>query len=184
MNLSFNPFPTISTERLLLRKIEASDKNEIFFLRSDERVLKYLDKLPATTVDEAVEYIDKITVSIKNNEAILWGITLRDDPKIIGTICYWRMEKEHYRAEIGYVLHPDYTGKGMMQEAITEVLKYGFEKMKLHSIEARVNPHNFSSIKLLERNDFEREGYFKEDFFFNGKFLDTAVYSLLTPLAD
>ena len=146
--------------------------------------MKCLDKLPATTVDEALEYIDKISVSIKNGDAILWGITVRDDPKIIGTICYWRMEKEHYRAEIGYVLHPDYTGKGMMHEALTEVLNYGFQKMKLHSVEARVNPHNIPSIKILEKNNFEREAYFKEDYFFDGRFLDTVVYSLLTPLAD
>jgi ribosomal-protein-alanine N-acetyltransferase len=52
--------------------------------------------------------------------------------------------------------------------------------MKLHSIEAHVNPNNIASIKLLEKNGFIREAYFKEDYFYDGKFLDTAVYSLLT----
>jgi ribosomal-protein-alanine N-acetyltransferase len=53
--------------------------------------------------------------------------------------------------------------------------------MKLHSIEANVNPNNLSSIKLLERNNFIREGYFKENYFFNGKFSDSAIYSLISP---
>ena len=66
-----------------------------------------------------------------------------------------------------------------MQESIKEVIDYGFNVMKLHSIEANVNPDNAASIRLLERNKFKREAYYKENFYFNGKFLDTAIYSLL-----
>jgi ribosomal-protein-alanine N-acetyltransferase len=77
----------------------------------------------------------------------------------------------------------DFQGKGIMQEAMSAVIKYGFEKMNLHSIEANVNPANESSIKLLERNDFIKEAYFKENYFYDGKFLDTAIYSLLTTVA-
>ena len=62
------------------------------------------------------------------------------------------MKKESYRAELGYALHPDYHGKGIMQETMKEVLDYGFKIMKLHSVEANVNPENAASIKLLERN--------------------------------
>ncbi len=51
--------------------------------------------------------------------------------------------------------------------------------MNLHSIEANVNPGNTASIKLLEKNNFTREAYFKENYFYDGKFLDTAIYSLL-----
>ena len=67
-----------------------------------------------------------------------------------------------------------------MQEPITVVLEYGFNVMKLHSVEALVNPNNIASIRLLEKNGFIREAYFKENYFYNGRFLDTAVYSLLT----
>ncbi|MGE5859464.1 MAG: GNAT family N-acetyltransferase, partial [Ignavibacteria bacterium] len=58
-------------------------------------------------------------------------------------------------------------------------LNYGFKVMNLHSIEANVNPDNKASIRLLERNNFTREAYFKENYFYNGKFLDSAIYSLL-----
>ena len=180
LSLNFNPFPVLSTERLILRQVKPEDVNEIFFLRSDERVLRFLGKDPATSTEEASFFIKKINELEKNNDGITWGITLKDEEKLIGTICYWNITKEHYRAEIGYALHPDYHGKGIMQEAISEVIKYGFTKIKLHSVEAKVDPNNASSIKLLERNNFIREGLFKEDFFYNGNFLDTAGYSLIS----
>ena len=101
-------------------------------------------------------------------------------PKLIGTIGFWQIDKENYRAEIGYLLHPDQQGNGLMQEAIETVLQYGFQTMKLHSVEANVNPANIASIKLLEKKKFNKEAFFKENYYYNGKFLDTSVYSLLS----
>jgi [ribosomal protein S5]-alanine N-acetyltransferase len=181
LTVNFNPFPTIITDRLVLRQVKKSDVKEIFFLRSDKKVLEFLDRRPAKSKEEALLFIEKINELGKNNDGITWAITHKPANTLIGTVCYWNMKKEHYRAEIGYALHPDFHGKGIMQEAMTEVINFGFETMKLHSIEANVNPNNLSSIKLLERNNFIREGYFKEDFFYNGKFLDSAIYSLLAP---
>jgi [ribosomal protein S5]-alanine N-acetyltransferase len=179
LELNFAPFPIIKTERLLLRQINNEDVNEIFVLRSDERVMRYIDKSPAQSLDDAYEFLTRIAELEKNTEAVTWGIALRDEPHLIGTICLWNIQKEHYRAEVGYNLLPDYWGKGIMQESIKEVIDYGFNAMKLHSIEANVNPDNAASIRLLERNKFKREAYYKENFYFNGKFLDTAIYSLL-----
>jgi ribosomal-protein-alanine N-acetyltransferase len=51
--------------------------------------------------------------------------------------------------------------------------------MKLHSIEAHINPANTASATLLGKTGFTREAYFKEDFFFKGEFINTAIYSLL-----
>jgi [ribosomal protein S5]-alanine N-acetyltransferase len=92
------------------------------------------------------------------------------------------MHKEHYRAEIGYLLHGSLHGKGVMTEAMRAVLDFGFNTMQLHSVEAVVDPENAASIGLLQKAGFVREGYYRESFFFEGKFLDTAVYSLLTPV--
>lgn len=178
---NFTPFPLMETERLLLRKVNESDVNEIFFLRSDERVMKYIDRAPAETIDDAYAFINKITDLEKNNDAVTWAIALKNNAKLIGTICFWNIQAEHYRAEIGYTLHPDYWGTGIMQEAFFEVINYGFKIIRLHSIEANVNPKNIASIKLLEKNNFIREAYFKENYFYDGKFLDSAIYSLLTP---
>ena len=183
LNINFNPFPVLSTELLALRQISTIDESEIFTLRSNERVMTFIDRPRAESTDDAKQFIQKINDALANNDGITWAITLKNDLKLIGTIGYWRILKEHYRAEIGYLLHPDYQRKGIMQEALTAVLDYGFKTMKLHSVEANVNPGNVASQKLLERNKFIREAYFKENFYYNGKFLDSVVYSLLTPFS-
>ena len=177
--MKFSPFPNLSSERLNLRQVVLADENEILVLRSDGRVMKFLDRPMAKSINDSRQFIHNINDGINKNEAITWAITLKNDSKLIGTIGYWQIFKEHFRAEIGFILHPDFQGKGIMQEAINKIIEYGFDVMKLHSIEANVNPENVSSIKLLERNNFIKEGYFKENYYYNGKFLDSAIYSLL-----
>jgi [ribosomal protein S5]-alanine N-acetyltransferase len=180
LHLKFQPFPVLQTGRLLLRQMTMDDAPEIFVLRSHSAVLKFLAKEPATTIKEAEDFITRINDDIAANEVIMWGIALQEDPaQLLGTICYWRIQKEHYRAEIGYLLHPDHWRKGIMKEAIGEVITYGFRVMQLHSIEGRLNADNLASAAILEATGFTREAYFKEDFFFGDRFLDTIVYSLV-----
>lgn len=147
LGFSFTPFPKLDTERLQLRQITGEDENDLFLLRSDERVMRFLDRPMARSNEDAAELIQKINQSLQTNDGITWGISLKNDPVLIGTIGYWRIIKEHYRAEIGYMLRPAYHGKGFMQEAMTAVLEYGFQTMQLHSVEANVNPKNEDSIK-------------------------------------
>ena len=180
LQLNFNPIPELFTERLLLREISAADVKEFFQLRSDKNVMQFIDRPLVQTMDDTMALIQKIADGHKKNENITWAITLQNLPKLIGTIGFWQIDIENYRAEIGYLLHADQQGKGLMQEAIAMVLKYGFQFMKLHSVEANVNPANIASIKLLEKNKFNKEAFFKENYYYNGKFLDTAVYSLLS----
>jgi ribosomal-protein-alanine N-acetyltransferase len=180
LHTDFHPFPELKTERLLLRRITMDDAGEIFFLRSNEIVLQFINKEPAVTIKDAEDFIKHINDDIDAGKAIMWAITFKENPdKLIGTICYWRLQKENYRAEIGYVLHPRFWKKGIMKEAILKVIEYGFMGMRLHSIEARINPGNSASAAILKSTGFVQEAYFKEDFFFLGTFFDTVVYSML-----
>ncbi|MEO6254131.1 MAG: GNAT family protein [Ferruginibacter sp.] len=182
LDLNFSPFPEIKTSRLLLRRMTNDDATELLFLRSDDRVMHYIGREKTKTVEEAAAFIEKINASVDTNEAIMWAIALVDDPgTMIGTICYWNILKDHYRAEVGYILHPDLWNKGLMKEAVQAVIEYGFNRMKLHSIEGHINPANIVSGIVLERCGFTRDAYFKENFCFRGKFFDSAVYSLLAP---
>jgi ribosomal-protein-alanine N-acetyltransferase len=181
LQLNFTPFPELKTERLLLRKLEKNDANEIFFLRSNEDVLRYLGKEPAKTIAEAEEFINKINKGVDENESILWGIALlKDPPVIIGTICLWNFKKENYRGEIGYILHPSHWRKGIMKEAINCVIDYGFNVLGIHSIEALLSPGNIASSAVLESSGFVKEAHLKESFYFKGEFGDTLIYSILT----
>ena len=118
LSVNFTPFPLIETDRLILRKVQQSDVDQVFFLRSDKKVLQYLDRAPAATIEEASIWIQGINDLEKNNTAVTWAITLKCDVILIGTICFWNIEKEHYRSEIGYALHPGYQGRGIMQDLL------------------------------------------------------------------
>jgi len=180
LELNFNPFPELRSERLLLRRLLHSDAPAIFNLRSDLKVLHYIHREPAQTIAEAEEFIQNINKNIDQNDSILWGITLKEDPSsVIGTICFWNIRKENYRAEIGYALIPSFWNKGIIKEAIQSIMEYGFGAMNLHSVDANINPENIASGAVLEANGFIKEAHFKEDLYHDGKFYDTIVYSKL-----
>lgn len=181
LTVDFHPFPVIETERLILRATTQGNAPDLFRLRSDERVMEYIDRPRPASIDDIIALIQKIHNNTETNNGIEWGITLKENNAYIGTISYHRIVKEHYRAEIGYLLDPAYQRRGIMNEAIKAVLDYGFNVMGLHSIEAHIVPGNIASQQLLEGNGFIREAYFRENHFWNGKFNDTAVFCLLKP---
>jgi [ribosomal protein S5]-alanine N-acetyltransferase len=180
LKLNFSPFPTMITERLLLRRITGQDAGAMFYLRSNESVMKYIDRPRAVSLKDAEDFVDILNRSVDANESICWGIALKETPgQLVGYIGYWRMKPEHYRAEIGYALHHDFWRQGITREVILAVIDYGFNTMNLHSIEANINAENMASAALLESVGFIKEAHFKEDFFFDGIFRDTIIYSLL-----
>jgi [ribosomal protein S5]-alanine N-acetyltransferase len=180
LEINFNPFPELNTTRLLLRRLTDADVPALFTIRSDERVMRYIGREPAKEPGEIEKLIQQLNENIDKNEAILWGIAFKENPQqIIGTICLWNMEPHNYRSEIGYLLHPDHWGKGIMKEAVRVTIEYGFAALGLHSIEARTEAANKASSVLLEKTGFLKEGYLKENTYFRGKFSDTIIYSRL-----
>ncbi|POY38755.1 N-acetyltransferase [Flavobacterium alvei] len=179
INLIFNPFPNLETERLLLRRVVNKDVEQIFALRSDKEVMKYIPRPLVKTKDDALAHITMIDEKIDTNEGINWAITLKNNDKLIGIIGLYRIQPEHFRAEIGYMLLPEYHGKGIVSEAINEVVNYGFASIKLHSIEAIIDPKNFASEKVLQKNGFVKEAHLKENEYYEGRFLDTVIYSII-----
>lgn len=179
--IQFDPFPAFETERLTLRAYRDSDAPEVLFLRSDPQMIRYIDRAPATSLDDALAHIHMVQDLMAQNEGINWVICLKGEDKMIGNVCFWRMDKTHFRTEIGYALHTAHQGKGIVNEAVSAALDYAFRVMRFHSIEANVNPENTASVRVLLRQGFVQEAYFRENYYHDGKFLDSAIYSLLTP---
>lgn len=177
--INFTPFPNLETERLYLRRVAKEDVNEIFALRSNEETMQYIPRPLVKTEEDAMAHIAMMDEKIDNNEGINWAITLKNDSKLIGLIGHYRIKPEHFRAEIGYMLLPEFHGKGIIVEAIKETVKYGFEIMKLHSIEAVIDPENLASEKVLQKCGFVKEAHFKENEYYEGRFLDSVIYSIL-----
>ena len=176
----FNPFPELQTNRLILRRMIKEDAPEIFKLRSDENVMRYIDRKRAESIEDAEKWLQIIDDAMDSNSGITWGITIKHSPHIIvGSIGYWRLIKEHYRAEVGYMLNASLWRQGIMKEALNKIIEFGFEQLQLHSIEAHINTGNNASAGILLATGFVQEAYFKENYFFEGTFRDTIVYSLL-----
>jgi ribosomal-protein-alanine N-acetyltransferase len=97
----------------------------------------------------------------------------------MGTVVFWKFEFDSYRAELGYIMNRRYQGNGYMLESIQRVLQYGFEVLGLHSLEARVDPENVPSVRVLEKTGFVREGYLVECSMNRGQYRDNIIFSLL-----
>jgi ribosomal-protein-alanine N-acetyltransferase len=164
-----------------LRNLSVSDKQEMFEIRSNPITMQYIPRPLAKTMDDVVSVIEMITGFTKQNERINWAITEKKNNELIGVIGYVNIKPESARAEVGYVLHHDYAGKGIANEALKAILDYGFNVIKLHSVEAIIRPDNIASVALVKKNGFVKEAYFREYVFHNGKFWDEEVYSLLNP---
>jgi len=183
LHVQLTPFPELQTTRLRLRSLRAEDAPALLVQRSDARIIRYLGREPDTSLKQTLALIEKIEQSAADNLGITWGIVRPKEDKLLGTIGFWRLIPEHHRAEIGYGLHADYWRQGIMSEVMATVLNFGFRKLKLHSVEANVDPNNLASRKLLEKHGFVQEAYFKQNYFFQEQFLDSTIYSLLTPEA-
>lgn len=174
-------FPELTTERLQLNRLSETDLPELYIHRTDPKNMHFIHRDPASNFDEIKALFEKINNSYNNQEGIAWAIRLKEQPELVGTIVYHNMKKEHYRAEIGYLIHHPYWNRGIASEAVRAVMQYGFEKLGLHTIEAVINPTNEASRKVLLRNGFIKEGYFRENYFYNGTFFDSEIYTAFNP---
>jgi ribosomal-protein-alanine N-acetyltransferase len=148
-------FPTLTTERLTLRQPLESDAQQIFLLRSDPMVNKYLDRKPAETMDEALGFIRKVNENFNKKVALYWAITGTDKDKLIGTICLFDFSDELKKCEIGYELLPHYQGQGFMNEALKKIIEFAFHTLELQTIAAFTHKDNQNSSKLLQKFNFE-----------------------------
>ena len=175
----FEKFPKLESERLIYREFEISNAPDLFLIRSNDNVMDYMDTEKHQTVQDSEKLICAIQKSYKEKTGINWAIIEKSTNEFIGYFGFWRMMKEHCRAEIGYALKPEFWGKGFMTETIKRLADFGFNDLKIHSIEANVNPKNESSIQLLEKTGFIKEAYFRENYLFNNRYIDSIIYSLL-----
>ena len=172
--ISFTPFPDLATERLTLRQLNIEDENEIFSLRSDERVNEFLDRKRPEQLKMRENLIKILMEEIARNKWIYWAITLIGKSTLIGTICLWKISNDRSKAEIGFELLPGYQEKGIMQEALSGIIEFGFENMKLLTLEGDVTPNNLKSIRLLKRIGF----------IYDRKLKESVIYSLTKNIGE
>jgi len=176
-------FPTLTTERLVLRELLPADAANVLVFRGDPEVQKY-DDPPIHTLQEATDFIEEMRQACANQEQQMWAVTLKGNDTVIGLVSLQqpdhRGDQYHRRAEVGYGLARASWGQGIGSEAVRAVVTYGFAHLKLNRIYAGTIADNHESVRLLERLGFVREGtqrqHSLED---DGRFHDSALYGLL-----
>lgn len=173
--------PVITTDRLSLRRIRDDDVDDFYAIYSDPQVMRYWSTPPLADRDAAGKLISEIHESLARGAILKWGIALRADDKLMGSVTLFNLDFTHRRAEMGYAQGRAYWGQGYMQEALRAVLNYAFNKLELHRIEADVDPRNDASVRTLERLGFQREGFLRERWQVSGELQDAYLYGLLRP---
>ncbi|MFA6730227.1 MAG: GNAT family protein [Eubacteriales bacterium] len=175
----FSALPELTTERLILKKIVPENAGDMYSYASLGEVTKYLLWSPHLNLAETKGYIEYLQREYKRGNYADWGITYKENGAFIGTIGFANLDTNNNWGEIGYVLNPDYHGKGIMTEAVKVILKVGFAYLGLHRIQARIMEGNDASVRLVERLGFRKEGVFRDHIYVKGSYRTIIVYSML-----
>lgn len=149
-NNNSREFPVLITKHLTLRQLAENDVGEIFLLRSDANINRYLNRQPCRSLEEAAAFIQKI----RSNKFLYWAITQTGHEKLVGTICLFDFSEELNKCEIGYELLPDFQGQGIMYEAVDQVIEFAMQSLGVKTIDAFTHKDNQSSTKLLLKSGF------------------------------
>ncbi|MEI2694326.1 MAG: GNAT family N-acetyltransferase [Saprospiraceae bacterium] len=156
MNMKFNPFPSLTTERLKLRQLTPDDRHDIFALRSDPVINTYLDRAFCKSTEDALNFIYKVNDNIQKNNSVYWVISLKQTNTFVGTICLFDFSNEESSCEIGYELMTKFQGQGIMKEAAVKIIDYAFHTVLVRKIVAYSHQDNQKSTKLLTGFHFSK----------------------------
>lgn len=144
----------LETERLVLKEINETHTEDILLIRSNEVINLYVKRRSPKNNYDALEFILHIKKEAQSKDVAFWGISYKNSLNLIGTICFWNFSQDRKTAEVGYELLPDYHRKGIMSEALSAVVEYGFNKLGLQKIVAITSRFNENSKKLLLKHHF------------------------------
>ncbi len=169
-------FPTLQTDRLLLRQFRPADINNVFYALSHPDVIPYYG-ISFRTLEETQVQMDWFAELEREGTGLWWAICSPDDTTFYGACGLYLINPQHRKAETGFWLLPEYWGRGIMREALPVMLDYGFRQRNLHRIEAFVESENGNSKRILEKLDFAYEGTMRECEIKNDRFISLAIYA-------
>ncbi len=179
---TFEIFPVLETERLILRQMHEKDAPQVFDFNSNLETLRYVPRDPFTKIEQGLKKTNDLINGFKEKKALWWTFILKTDinnDKLIGYGGLFDINVEATKAELGYGLLQPYWGQGIISEAVKKIVEYGFYEMKLHRIYALIDPANTASIKIVEKQNFIQEGLLKDDAYARNKYFDMLMYALV-----
>ena len=173
----FSRIPTLYTDRLILRRIQPTDVDDIYEYAQDMLVTKYLLWNPHCDKSYTRRYVNYIDKKYKKCEFYDWGIEYGN--KMIGTCGFTSFDIDNNSAEIGYVLNRCYWNLGIATEAVGRVISFGFDVLGLNRISARYMIGNEKSEGVMKKNGMEFEGVLRSAVLAKGKYVDVGIYSII-----
>lgn len=174
------PFPTLVTERLLMRELTLADAEALFAIHSNAHLMRYFGTDPLEDVGGAQRLIEKFAGwRLQPNPGVRWGLEDKASGQLIGACGLFAWNRDWQKCGTGYELAEAAHGRGLMREAMRAALGWGFAEMQLNRIEAQIHPDNQASIRLAESLGFVREGLLRQVGRWGGEFHDLAQLGLL-----
>jgi RimJ/RimL family protein N-acetyltransferase len=170
----------IRTERLLLRPLEAADREDLHAYRSLPEVCRYVP-FPPMDLEEIDRRIAGMWSSRSLPERAGENLTLgvEHEGRIIGDVILMRPSEPEGTLELGYVFSPEVVGRGFATEAARALLPLAFGTLGGHRVVGRLDARNAASARVLERLGMRREAHLVEDEWFKGEWTSTLVYAIL-----
>lgn len=168
MKLDVTKLP-IHTNRMIIREIHKND--ESLFLEAMHESKNFLEPWvrPVQTRDEFKKYLSIF------NRLNAWGFLLLDktQTQIVGFISLGGIIRGcMLSGHLGFYLNQKYAARGLMQEGLEAVILFIFSHIRLHRLEANIQPENYRSKALVQRLGFEKEGYSKDFMYICGAWRD------------
>jgi ribosomal-protein-alanine N-acetyltransferase len=175
----FSRIPTLETPRLILRGMRVSDAADMFAYAKDPAVTEFLTWYPHANAEETRQYLTYVGQRYRTGDFYDWAVVDQESGHMIGTCGFTSFNCPSDSAEVGYVLNPAYQGRGLATEAVRRVIRFGFEELELHRIEAHFMEGNDASRRLMERVGMTFEGFARESMKIKGKYCTVGTCAVL-----
>lgn len=178
MTITSMQIPNLKTVRLTLRPITLDDQHDIFKYASNPKFSQRVQWQTHETLQDTENYIQHTLAQQQQNKAFVWGITLVDTDRVIGTIHLTNYTTIHKRAQLSFLLSEDYWARGIMSEAGRAIVEYAFEALDIQKIIAECFIENHRTHRVLQKIGMGLEGIAKKHICLNGSFHDVILYAL------
>ncbi len=175
----FHSLPELHTSRLLLRRITMRDARDVYAISSDPAVSRYVMWRTHDTPADSRDFVRNILRSYKRDRPSPWGIELKSERRLVGTIGFTWVNHDHMTGEVGYSLGSSYWNRGIATEALLAVLRHGFGSLGLNRIEAQHDVRNPASGRVMEKAGMRKEGTLRERLYSKGDYVSVDLYAIL-----
>ena len=177
--MPLSPPDALESSRLRIRLVQESDLPDLLAINGDDEVTRYLPYATWQTPADGQAWLKRIDALHAAGSGLQFVALEKSSGRVVATCLLFRHDEQSARAELGYVLGREYWGHGLMHEALSALITYGFETCGLRRLEAEVNPENESSNRLIQKLGFAKEGLLRRRWFAKGSAHDTYIYGLL-----